>query len=102
MLQICCLEIIAVCLHIIPQSRKRKYYVSQLVVTKIVYEVESKTYTLNWGNLKNELYGPRDQIMLRCRERLYISSKPILLKKKYNHKKGNKITFSHFMASKVH
>lgn len=25
-----------------------------------------------------------------------------LFKKKYNHKKGNKITFSHFMAIKVH
>lgn len=42
-----------------------------------------------------------DQIMLKCRERLYISSKATLFKK-YNHKKGNKITFSHFMASKVH
>lgn len=25
-----------------------------------------------------------------------------IIQKKYNHKKGNKITFSHFMASKVH
>lgn len=40
--------------------------------------------------------------MLKGRKRLYISFQATLFKKKYNHKKGNKITFSHFMASKVH
>lgn len=43
MLQMCCFKIIAVCLHIMQQSRERKYYATLWVVIKIVYEVEPKT-----------------------------------------------------------